>query len=101
MQYVNHDKGDWLGAEDAPLSGFSWRGGSERDTTGILMWSEPFLHQTANGQKLAVLLLDTQVCFSNKVCMKNSYFLFLFLVVISLYTYSIFERILYLIIKVI
>lgn len=53
--------GDWLGAEDAPLSGFSWRGGSERDTTGILMWSEPFLHESANGQKLAVLLLDTQV----------------------------------------
>lgn len=33
---------DWLEREPT-LSGFSWRGGAERDTDGILWWSEPFL----------------------------------------------------------
>lgn len=34
---------DWIGHVDQPLTGFSWRGGSERETTGILMWSKPFI----------------------------------------------------------
>ena len=42
--------------------GFDWRGGSERNTTGIWMWSHPFIlprasHETEN---IAVLLVDTQ-----------------------------------------
>ena len=36
-------KEDWMGEEDEPLTGFSWRGGIERDTTGILMWSKPYI----------------------------------------------------------
>lgn len=44
---------DWLGDEDAPLEGFSWRGGSERDTTGILMWSEPFLTTNRDGEEVS------------------------------------------------
>ena len=34
---------DWMGEDTDPLTGFSWRGGSDRETTGILMWSKPFL----------------------------------------------------------
>ena len=37
------------------------RGGSERDTTGILMWSEVFLVKTPFGKEVAVALMDTQV----------------------------------------
>lgn len=44
---------DWLGPEDVPLEGFSWRGGSERETTGILMWSEIFLTTLPNGEKVS------------------------------------------------
>ena len=29
---------------------FKWRAGHERTTTGIWMWSEPFVHTTVNGQ---------------------------------------------------
>lgn len=43
---------DWLGPMDAPLEGFSWRGGSERDTTGILMWSDVFLTELDTGEKV-------------------------------------------------
>lgn len=56
---------EWLGDENEPLSGFSWRGGSERDTTGILMWSDIFLHDYANGQKVAIILMDTQGAFDS------------------------------------
>ena len=34
---------DWMGGEDERLTGFSWRSGSDRETTGILMWSRPFI----------------------------------------------------------
>lgn len=34
---------NWLGEDDELLTGFSWRGGSEPETTGIQIWSEVFL----------------------------------------------------------
>ncbi|VVD01469.1 unnamed protein product, partial [Leptidea sinapis] len=49
--YGSGGGGDWLGSDDQPLAGFSWRGGSERDTTGILMWSEIFKATLDNGEK--------------------------------------------------
>lgn len=49
-------KGDWLGPQDVPLAGFSWRGGSERDTTGILMWSEIYLSELSTGEKVSEFL---------------------------------------------
>jgi hypothetical protein len=49
--------------------GFNWRGGSERNTTGIWMWSHPFILPSAsnNDEKIAVLLVDTQGLFYNYV----------------------------------
>ena len=32
-----------MGEEGEELTGFSWRGGIERETTGILMWSKPYI----------------------------------------------------------
>lgn len=44
LRYLGRNgREDWMGNEDEPLTGFHWKGGSERDTTGILMWSEPFI----------------------------------------------------------
>ena len=36
LRYLsNGGKDDWLGSEDhVPLTGFHWRGGADRDTTG-------------------------------------------------------------------
>lgn len=40
---------------------FSWRGGSDiSNTTGILIWSEIFTHDYDNGEKVAIILMDTQ-----------------------------------------
>ncbi|KAA0198599.1 Atlastin GTPase 1 [Fasciolopsis buskii] len=56
---------DWLGDPDKPLEGFPWRGGSERFTTGILLWSEPFLFTLPSGEEVAVFLMDTQGSFDS------------------------------------
>jgi atlastin len=50
--------------------GFDWRGGSERNTTGIWIWSHP--HVIVNektGEQLAVLLVDTQGMFDHETTM--------------------------------
>ena len=53
--------------------GFDWRGGSERNTTGIWMWSEPHFVKkpTASGgvETIAVLLVDSQGMFDNETTM--------------------------------
>ena len=53
---------------DKPRS-FAWRGGVERMTTGIWMWSEPFVRRTEDGKDVAVLLVDTQGMFDNETSM--------------------------------
>lgn len=71
-KYVHkQNTSDWMGTEQAPLDGFSWRGGSERDTTGILMWSEVFLTEFATGEKVAIILLDTQGTWDSKSTVKE------------------------------
>lgn len=71
IQYEHLGSEDWLGDEKKPLSGFSWRGGSERDTTGILMWSDIFTHDRSNGDKIAIILLDTQGTFDSQSTVKD------------------------------
>jgi hypothetical protein len=39
------------------LTGFSWRGGCERDTTGILAWSEILMVDAPNGEKVCFELM--------------------------------------------
>ncbi|GBP49825.1 Atlastin [Eumeta japonica] len=63
--------GDWLGEEQEPLHGFSWRGGSERDTTGILMWSDIFKARLEDGDEAAVILLDTQGAFDSESTVRD------------------------------
>lgn len=52
---------------------FHWRGGAERNTTGIWMWSKPYiLPQTHSGGKedIAVVLVDTQGMFDHETTME-------------------------------
>ncbi|KAL1479262.1 hypothetical protein MTO96_051995, partial [Rhipicephalus appendiculatus] len=67
LRYLrNIGRADWLGDPDAPLEGFKWQAGSQRQTTGILMWNEVFLVENSQGEKLAVVLMDTQGTFDCK-----------------------------------
>uniref|UniRef100_A0A8C4JE27 Atlastin GTPase 1 n=1 Tax=Dromaius novaehollandiae TaxID=8790 RepID=A0A8C4JE27_DRONO len=63
---------DWVGDYNEPLTGFSWRGGSERETTGIQIWSEIFLVDKPDGTKVAVLLMDTQGTFDSQSTLRDS-----------------------------
>ncbi|XP_061582192.1 atlastin-2-like isoform X2 [Cololabis saira] len=68
--------GSWVGSEDEPLTGFTWRGGCERETTGILAWSEVFVVEKDDGSKVAVLLMDTQGAFDSQSTIKDCATLF-------------------------
>lgn len=57
---------DWLNNPDEELSGFSWRGGSDPETTGILLWSDPIVIRQKGGKEIAVLLMDTQGAFDSR-----------------------------------
>lgn len=63
----------WLGGDDEPLTGFTWRGGCERETIGIQIWSQVFVVDKPDGSKVdkhlspaavrAVRSLGVQVVF--------------------------------------
>lgn len=72
LRCLNSKSGsDWLGDANQPLKGFPWRGGSERNTTGILMWSEPFIITLPSGEQACVLLMDTQGAFDSQSTVKD------------------------------
>lgn len=63
----------WHEKEGASLGndGFGWRGGAERNTTGIWMWSQPFFVPSGadKDDKIALLLVDTQGMFDHETTM--------------------------------
>mmetsp|Transcript_33657 Transcript_33657/g.101393 ORF Transcript_33657/g.101393 Transcript_33657/m.101393 type:complete len:601 (-) Transcript_33657:48-1850(-) len=85
LRHASHEKknGDaWLEAEGATIAegnanegrgdgpaSFEWRGGRVRMTTGITLWSEPFEVEGVDGERLSVLVLDTQGLFDNETPM--------------------------------
>lgn len=69
-------KPGWEGEPDEPLQGFSWRGGAERETTGIWLWSKPFILKDANGHDIVILLLDTQGTFDTKSTVRENVTIF-------------------------
>uniref|UniRef100_A0A3Q3XER9 GB1/RHD3-type G domain-containing protein n=1 Tax=Mola mola TaxID=94237 RepID=A0A3Q3XER9_MOLML len=77
LRYMyTQSSGSWIGGENEPLTGFTWRGGCERETTGILAWSEVFIVEKPNGSKVAVLLIDTQGAFDSQSTIKDCATLF-------------------------
>lgn len=53
--------------------GFHWRGGAERNTTGIWMWSQPYFMERklddGSTEEIAVVLVDTQGMFDHETTM--------------------------------
>uniref|UniRef100_A0AAQ5YTH7 GB1/RHD3-type G domain-containing protein n=1 Tax=Amphiprion ocellaris TaxID=80972 RepID=A0AAQ5YTH7_AMPOC len=77
LRYMyKQSSGSWIGGEEEPLTGFTWRGGCERETTGILAWSEVFVVNKPDGSKVAVLLIDTQGAFDSQSTIKDCATLF-------------------------
>jgi atlastin len=72
------DYNEWIGEDslegntnegqkgDKAEKSFAWRGGRERNTTGIWMWSRAFIRKCPKtGDDMAILLLDTQGMFDS------------------------------------
>ncbi|KAI3388845.1 hypothetical protein SNEBB_005836 [Seison nebaliae] len=94
LRYLNNEGSDnWVGKESDPLTGFHWKGGSDRDTTGILMWSEPFLVKRGS-EEIAILLMDTQGAFDSESTVKDCATIFaLSLMISSTHVYNIMNNI--------
>jgi len=45
---------------------FDWRGGKERNTTCMWMWSDPYFLKRSSGDEVAILLVDTQGMFDHE-----------------------------------
>jgi len=83
---------DWIKSEDE-LSGFHWRGGMERDTTGILMWSEVFPIRS-RGKDVVVAIMDTQGSFDKNSTVRDTATIFaLSLMTSSVLVYNLFNNI--------
>jgi atlastin len=66
----NDNKKKWFESiESIGNKGFHWRGGKERNTTGIWMWSQPHFLRNGEGETIAVLLVDSQGMFDNETTM--------------------------------
>lgn len=51
------------------MRGFSWKSGIARDSTGIIVWSDVFLHDfddDGDKDKIAILLMDSQGLFDTQ-----------------------------------
>lgn len=67
LRYLkNEGRPNWMDDKSTPLRGFEWRAGRDRHTTGILLWKEAFVMTNSRGEKVAVLLMDTQGTFDRK-----------------------------------
>ncbi|XP_012672500.2 atlastin-2 [Clupea harengus] len=71
LRYMYNQSSPWLGGNEEPLTGFTWRGGCERETTGIQVWSDVFVVEKKDGNKVAVLLVDTQGAFDSQSTIKD------------------------------
>ncbi len=59
------ESGEWIGEPDEALKGFSWKPGVARNTTGIVLWSDVFLYDAPDGEKYAIMIIDTQGLFDH------------------------------------
>ncbi|KHJ47554.1 guanylate-binding protein [Trichuris suis] len=83
LKYLRNEGVEWLNDDASSLEGFSWRGGAERDTSGVLLWSQPFLLRKSNGHEVAVLLMDTQGAFDSHSTVKDCATIFALATMIS------------------
>ncbi|XP_077512716.1 atlastin-1-like [Amblyomma americanum] len=92
--FQNQCQSKWLDNPRILLGGFEWKPGSTRQTTGILLWSLPFLVTTPEGEEVAVLLMDTQGSFDCKSTVKECTTIFaLSIMISSVLVYNIFRNI--------
>lgn len=63
--------GNWIGSGNQSFKWVSWCHETEKDTMGIYMWSEVFQFTSDDGEKIAIVLLDTRGSFCNQNYVKD------------------------------
>lgn len=80
LRYLNetytHNRKNWLDDEESALSGFEWRSGYHAHTTGIWIWSKVFTKVLLSGEKIGVMLMDTQGTFDSNSTPKDNILIF-------------------------
>uniref|UniRef100_A0A7S4AA67 GB1/RHD3-type G domain-containing protein n=1 Tax=Pseudo-nitzschia australis TaxID=44445 RepID=A0A7S4AA67_9STRA len=67
-ELIEGDKKWFEKIESIENDAFHWRGGSERNTTGIWMWDHPHFVKKGD-ESLAILIVDSQGMFDNETTM--------------------------------
>ncbi|XP_078494362.1 uncharacterized protein LOC100183836 [Ciona intestinalis] len=62
---------------------FKWRGGVKRNTVGIHITNKPFMLTNADGEKVAVFLMDTQGTFDTQTSAKDCSIIFAMSTILS------------------
>ena len=52
--------------------GFPWKGGMNRYTSGVHLWTDPFIVKNSLGEEMAIYLMDTQGTFDHKTTVKEN-----------------------------
>ncbi|KAA0202398.1 hypothetical protein HAZT_HAZT010307 [Hyalella azteca] len=60
---VNKGSPNWLDTPSLPNAVFKWRGGIEGETTGINIWSKPFVFTKPSGEKVSNKLMFEDLRF--------------------------------------
>lgn len=63
--YADVENPNWLGDVNV-VRGFKWRGGIKRETDGMWVWSKIFTKTLQSGEKIGIMLMDTQGTFDNQ-----------------------------------
>ena len=69
---------DWLSRGGEKIEegrkelGFNWRGGMEKCTEGIWVWSQPFIFTREDGSEFALILMDTQGAWDSRMSKTES-----------------------------
>ena len=90
-----NDTRPWYSSMDTVGNdGFHWQAGADRNTTGIWMWSQPFVIAKPNQAPKVVLLMDTQGMYDHETTMTLTTNIFGFSTLLSSYQiYNVDKRI--------
>jgi atlastin len=83
LKYLKTDRNEnWI--DTRIPDNFKWKGGPERCTAGIQMWSEPFVIEVpSSGKKIALILMDTQGLFDDQTSATQNCKIFAFSALLS------------------
>lgn len=90
----NDNNSDWLNDVNAPLTGFPWSQGSQVNTKGIWIWSKIFIKTQMNGEKIGILLMDSQGTFDGRSSMSENIAIFsISMMLSSIHLYNLIDNV--------